>query len=68
MPRPSAAALLLLFLVVALNRVDVVDLVVDLADVDLDVDLVDADLDELAEDEFLTGSPCTRLHSEWIRP
>ena len=28
--------------VVAMNRVDVVDLVVDLVDVDLDVDLVDA--------------------------
>ena len=31
--------------VVAMNRVDVVDLCVDLADVDLDVDLVDVDLD-----------------------
>ena len=30
---------------VAMNRVDVVDLVVDLVDVDLDVDLVDVDLD-----------------------
>ena len=29
--------------VVAMNRVDVVDLVVDLVDVDLDVDLVDVD-------------------------
>ena len=29
----------------AMNRVDVVDLVVDLVDVDLDVDLVDVDLD-----------------------
>ena len=29
----------------AVNRVDVVDLVVDLVDVDLDVDLVDVDLD-----------------------
>ena len=28
----------------AMNRVDVVDLVVDLVDVDLDVDLVDVDL------------------------
>ena len=28
-----------------MNRVDVVDLVVDLVDVDLDVDLVDVDLD-----------------------
>ena len=31
--------------VVAMNRVDVVELVVDLVDVDLDVDLVDVDLD-----------------------
>ena len=31
--------------VVAMNRVDVVDLDVDLVDVDLDVDLVDVDLD-----------------------
>ena len=31
--------------VVAINRVDVVELVVDLVDVDLDVDLVDVDLD-----------------------
>ena len=29
---------------VAINRVDVVDLVVDIVDVDLDVDLVDVDL------------------------
>ena len=28
-----------------MNRVDVVDLVVDLVDVDIDVDLVDVDLD-----------------------
>ena len=28
-----------------MNRVDVVDLVVDLVDVDLDIDLVDVDLD-----------------------
>ena len=47
MPRPKAAALLLWWrptaatFVVAMNRVDVVDLVVDLVDVDLDVDLVD---------------------------
>ena len=31
--------------VVAMNRVDVVDLVVDLVDCDLDIDLVDVDLD-----------------------
>ena len=31
--------------VVAMNRVDVVDLDVDLVDVDLDVDLVGVDLD-----------------------
>ena len=50
MPRPEAAALLLWWrptaatFVVAMNRVDVVDLDVDLVDVDLDVDLVDVDL------------------------
>ena len=50
MPRPQAAALLLWWrptaatFVVAMNRVDVVDLVVDLVDLDLDVDLVDVDL------------------------
>ena len=38
--RPTAATF-----VVAMNRVDVVELVVDLVDVDLDVDLVDVDLD-----------------------
>ena len=32
-------------IVVAMNRVDVVDLVVDLVNVDLDIDLVDVDLD-----------------------
>ena len=37
--RPTAATF-----VVAMNRVDVVELVVDLVDVDLDVDLVDVDL------------------------
>ena len=50
MPRPEAAAPLLCWrpkaasFVVAMNRVDVVDLVVDLVDVDLDVDRVDVDL------------------------
>ena len=38
--RPTAA-----ICVVAMNRVDVVDPVVDLVDVDLDIDLVDVDLD-----------------------
>ena len=51
MPRPEAAAHLLWWrptaatFVVAMNRVDVVDLDVDLVDVDLDVDLVDVDVD-----------------------
>ena len=54
MPRPEAAAPLLwwrptaatfVVAIVAMTRVDVVDLVVDLVDVDLDVDLVDVDLD-----------------------
>ena len=38
--RPTATTF-----VVAMNRVDAVDLVVDLVDVDLDVYLVDVDLD-----------------------
>ena len=43
--RRSAGTSSVVSLVVAMNRVDVVDLVVDLVDVDLDVDLVDVDLD-----------------------
>ena len=52
----------------AMNRVDVVDLVVDLVDVNLDIDLVDVDLDvdlvdvdlvdvdlERATDDFFPG-------------
>ena len=35
--------------VVAMNRVDVVDLDVDLVDVDIDVDLVDVDLVDLGQ-------------------
>ena len=47
-----------------MNRVDVVDLVVDLVDVDLDVDLVDVDLVDVdlvdvdlerATDDFFPG-------------
>ena len=51
MPRLEAAAPLLWWrpkaatFVVAMNRVDVVDLVVDLVDVNRDIDLVDVDLD-----------------------
>ena len=50
-PRPEAAAPLLWWrlkaatFIVAMNRVDVVDLVADLVDVNLDIDLVDVDLD-----------------------
>ena len=70
MPRPKAAAPLLWWrptaatFVVAMNRVDVVDLVVDLVDVDLDVDLVDVDLVDVdlvdvdlerATDDFFPG-------------
>ena len=60
MPRPKAAALLLWWrptaatFVVAMNRVDVVDLVVDLVDLDLDVDLVDVDLDDQKYDFCLS--------------
>ena len=48
--------------VVAMNRVDVVDLVVDLVDVDLDVDLVDVDLVDLGKRRFpfLLMLPCGR--------
>ena len=61
MPRQQAAAPLLWWrpkaatFVVAMNRVDVVDLVVDLVDVDLDVDLVDivlVDVDLVDVDVF----------------
>ena len=78
MPRPLAAVPLLLWrpkaatFVAATNRVDVVDLVVDLVDVDLDVDLVDVDLDvdlvdvdfdvDLARDR-ITRQECFRLLS-----
>ena len=48
--------------VVAMNRVDVVDLDVDLVDVDLDVDLVDVDLVDLGKRRFpfLLMLPCGR--------
>ena len=48
--------------VVAMNRVDVVALVVDLVDVDLDVDLVDVDLVDLGKRRFpfLLMLPCGR--------
>ena len=48
--------------VVAMNRVDVVELVVDLVDVDLDVDLVDVDLVDLGKRRFpfLLMLPCGR--------
>ena len=48
-PRPygrgTSSVVSFVVAIVAMNRVDVVDLVVDLVDVDLDVDLVDVDLD-----------------------
>ena len=49
-PRPygrgnSSVVSFVVVAIVAMNRVDVVELVVDLVDVDLDVDLVDVDLD-----------------------
>ena len=44
--------------VVAMNRVDVVDLVVDLVDVDLDVDLVDVDLEVDLVDVVSLSSGC----------
>ena len=70
-PRPEAAAPLLwwrptaatfVVAIVAMNRVDVVDLDVDLVDVDLDVNLVDADLVEFGKRRFrfLLMLPCGR--------
>ena len=53
--------------VVAMNRVDVVELVVDLVDVDLDVDLVDVDLDvdlvdvDLVDVDLEVDLPCDRI-------
>ena len=57
--------------VVAMNGVDVVDLVVDIVDVDLDIDLVDVDLDVELVDvglvyfpglELGLGYPCVLLY------
>ena len=46
MPRPyGRGTSSVVSVVVAMNRVDAVELVVDLVDVDLDVDFVDVDLD-----------------------
>ena len=67
MPRPEAAAPLLWWrptaatFVVAMNRVDVVELVVDLVDLDLDVDLVDVDLAV-----SLCDGPRSVLFSFWL--
>ena len=53
--------------VVAMNRVDVVELVVDLVDVDLDVGLVDVDLDVDLDVDFVdvdlvvVDLPCDRV-------
>ena len=48
-PRPygrgTSSVVSFVVAIVAMNRVDVVDLVVDLVDVNLDIDLVDVDLD-----------------------
>ena len=55
-----------------MNRVDVVELVVDLVDVDLDVDLVDVDLDvdlvdvdlvdvDLVDVDLEVDLPCDRI-------
>ena len=64
MPRREAAAPLLWWrptaatFVVTMNRVDVVELVVDLVDVDLDVDLVDVDLVDV---DLEVDLPCDRI-------
>ena len=45
-----------------MNRVDVVELVVDLVDGDLDVGLVDVDLDgDLVDVELQVDLPCDRI-------
>ena len=44
-PRPGRGTSSVVSFVGAMNRVDVVELVVDLVDVNLDIDLVDVDLD-----------------------
>ena len=45
-PRPyGRGTSSVVFFVVAMNTVDIIDLLVDLVDVNLDVDLVDVDLD-----------------------
>ena len=47
LPRPyGRSTYSVVSFVVAMNRVDVVELVVDLVDVDLDVSLVEVDLDD----------------------
>ena len=65
-PRPygrgTSSVVSFVVAIVAMNRVDVVDLVVDLVDVDLDVDLVDVDLVDLGKRRFpfLLMLPCGR--------
>ena len=54
-----------------MNRVDVVDLVVDLVDVDLDIDLVDVDLDvDLVDIGLVDVVPAVLLvfASKYFRP
>ena len=59
-----------------MNRVDVVDLVVDLVDADLDVDLVDVDLDVDLVDVVSLSSSCffifwplaSRLYFHFLTP
>ena len=55
--------------VVAMNRVDVVDLVVDLVDVDLDVDLVDVDLADigLVDVDFEIDLDLDRMRQDCFR-
>ena len=48
-----------------MNRVDVVDLVVDPVDVDLDVDLVDVDLEV---DRVDVDLDYTSVNQIWLRP
>ena len=49
-----------------MNRVDVVELVVDLVDVDLDVDLADVDLDVDLVDVDLVDADLVDLYKKYV--
>ena len=49
-----------------MNRIDVVDLVVDLVDVNLDIDLVDVDLVDILFESFLSHNSSSRSPFETV--